>query len=186
MKDNENNYSDSWQPYTGDYDKFEYDIKLHDGTIIPHCYPNARKFNSFTLQTQTPESEVAEIKFSEKPVTELNWYVSPQCKEWLLSDEAKEQEMHAVQEEEKRKAQVGGRKMGMINSVLAAASAFGNFEYLDYGYFPKSNNKKLRGQVVGVRTEPKIRRNEKCPCGSGQKYKKCCINKSTNVKSETD
>ena len=27
------------------------------------------------------------------------------------------------------------------------------------------------------RTEPKIGRNDKCPCGSGKKYKKCCINK---------
>jgi preprotein translocase subunit SecA len=25
-----------------------------------------------------------------------------------------------------------------------------------------------------VRTEPKIGRNEPCPCGSGKKYKKCC------------
>ncbi len=27
-----------------------------------------------------------------------------------------------------------------------------------------------------VRTEPKIGRNEPCPCGSGKKYKKCCLN----------
>jgi hypothetical protein len=25
-----------------------------------------------------------------------------------------------------------------------------------------------------VRAEPKIGRNEPCPCGSGKKYKKCC------------
>ncbi len=25
------------------------------------------------------------------------------------------------------------------------------------------------------RTEPKIQRNEPCPCGSGKKYKNCCI-----------
>ena len=25
-----------------------------------------------------------------------------------------------------------------------------------------------------VRKEPKIGRNDKCPCGSGKKYKKCC------------
>jgi uncharacterized protein YecA (UPF0149 family) len=25
-----------------------------------------------------------------------------------------------------------------------------------------------------VRTEPKIGRNDPCPCGSGKKYKKCC------------
>jgi hypothetical protein len=31
--------------------------------------------------------------------------------------------------------------------------------------------------VQQVRTEPKIGRNDPCPCGSGKKYKKCCINK---------
>jgi uncharacterized protein YecA (UPF0149 family) len=25
------------------------------------------------------------------------------------------------------------------------------------------------------RDEPKINRNEPCPCGSGKKYKKCCL-----------
>ena len=29
-----------------------------------------------------------------------------------------------------------------------------------------------------VRTEPKIGRNDLCPCGSGKKYKKCCGKKS--------
>jgi len=28
-----------------------------------------------------------------------------------------------------------------------------------------------------VRDEPKIGRNDPCPCGSGKKYKKCCLNK---------
>jgi len=27
-------------------------------------------------------------------------------------------------------------------------------------------------------TQPKVRRNDPCPCGSGKKYKKCCIGKS--------
>ena len=30
--------------------------------------------------------------------------------------------------------------------------------------------------VVPVRAEPKIGRNDPCPCGSGKKYKKCCLN----------
>ena len=35
-----------------------------------------------------------------------------------------------------------------------------------------------RAQELTIRrTEPKIGRNEKCPCGSGKKYKKCCIGK---------
>lgn len=29
-------------------------------------------------------------------------------------------------------------------------------------------------------TEPKIGRNEKCPCGSDKKYKKCCLNRVSN------
>jgi len=28
-----------------------------------------------------------------------------------------------------------------------------------------------------VKTEPTIGRNDPCPCGSGKKYKKCCLNK---------
>lgn len=28
-----------------------------------------------------------------------------------------------------------------------------------------------------IRTKKKIGRNEKCPCGSGKKFKKCCLNK---------
>ena len=32
-------------------------------------------------------------------------------------------------------------------------------------------------ELIIRRTERKIGRNEKCPCGSGKKYKKCCIGK---------
>lgn len=38
----------------------------------------------------------------------------------------------------------------------------------------KPNKKQQRGVYVNPRTEPKIHRNEPCPCGSGKKYKKCC------------
>ena len=31
--------------------------------------------------------------------------------------------------------------------------------------------------VTVIKTEPTIGRNEPCPCGSGLKYKKCCMNK---------
>lgn len=34
--------------------------------------------------------------------------------------------------------------------------------------------KPLKGKLVEVRTEPKIGRNSKCPCGSGKKNKNCC------------
>lgn len=31
--------------------------------------------------------------------------------------------------------------------------------------------------LLPINSEPKIQRNEPCPCGSGLKYKKCCLNK---------
>ena len=38
--------------------------------------------------------------------------------------------------------------------------------------FPKS------AQQIPVRVGKKVGRNDPCPCGSGKKYKKCCLNKS--------
>lgn len=40
--------------------------------------------------------------------------------------------------------------------------------------------KRVYGESVTVRIENKIGRNDPCPCGSGKKYKKCCIDKETN------
>ena len=37
-----------------------------------------------------------------------------------------------------------------------------------------SGNKEERTQKTIKNTEPKINRNDLCPCGSGKKYKKCC------------
>lgn len=37
---------------------------------------------------------------------------------------------------------------------------------------------RLRGNTYAVKIlQPNVGRNEPCPCGSGQKYKKCCLNK---------
>ena len=36
-------------------------------------------------------------------------------------------------------------------------------------------NYKPKGTLHEVRTSPKIGRNQLCSCGSGLKYKKCCI-----------
>jgi SEC-C motif-containing protein len=38
--------------------------------------------------------------------------------------------------------------------------------YLDSEFIPETV----------VRTGPKIKRNDPCPCGSGKKYKRCCLN----------
>lgn len=50
------------------------------------------------------------------------------------------------------------------------------------GYTEKDNNWKseneryLKSDFMTVKNETKIGRNEPCPCGSGKKYKKCCLN----------
>lgn len=38
----------------------------------------------------------------------------------------------------------------------------------------KCLNKELHPQII--RDKPKVGRNDLCSCGSGKKYKKCCIN----------
>ena len=39
----------------------------------------------------------------------------------------------------------------------------------------KAAARKILGQKPMRREEPKVGRNEPCPCGSGKKFKKCCI-----------
>ncbi|MDA3917017.1 MAG: SEC-C metal-binding domain-containing protein [Deltaproteobacteria bacterium] len=44
--------------------------------------------------------------------------------------------------------------------------------------FQDIGNIKNRGNIIPFKREaPKTGRNEPCPCGSGKKYKKCCLNK---------
>ncbi|MBT7153787.1 MAG: SEC-C domain-containing protein, partial [Deltaproteobacteria bacterium] len=40
--------------------------------------------------------------------------------------------------------------------------------------FRKRQESYYQPESEPVRTEPKIGRNQPCPCGSGKKYKKCC------------
>jgi uncharacterized protein YecA (UPF0149 family) len=50
-----------------------------------------------------------------------------------------------------------------------------------YSYNKEKQDKKFgridQSEETYVREEPKIGRNDPCPCGSGKKYKKCCMNK---------
>lgn len=73
MQDNTNGYSKDWQPYTGDYDKFEYDITTVTGNVILNCYPNARYFSSFSSNDRVHESEVSQIRFAKNPIADINY-----------------------------------------------------------------------------------------------------------------
>lgn len=62
-------------------------------------------------------------------------------------------------------------------------SAYNDYKELAQIMIPTENTigKRLRARLKGPvtpRTTPKIGRNEPCTCGSGKKYKNCCINES--------
>lgn len=41
----------------------------------------------------------------------------------------------------------------------------------------KELSKKFNATKIFVNEDNKVKRNDPCPCGSGKKYKKCCLNK---------
>jgi uncharacterized protein YecA (UPF0149 family) len=62
----------------------------------------------------------------------------------------------------------------IADSLFGAATEYIPQEEVDQ--FRKRQEKHYSDPTPGepVRTDPKIGRNEPCPCGSGKKYKKCC------------
>ena len=64
--------------------------------------------------------------------------------------------------------------MSNLKTLIAVSTMMGAFSdpFLNaMDTMPKFNA--TRGRRIDVRTEPKIGRNEPCPCGSGIKYKRC-------------
>jgi uncharacterized protein YchJ len=64
-------------------------------------------------------------------------------------------------------------------------------DFIDFQYFYYDNkpNKIIEKKLEGLKdyrlkqtlqARKKIGRNETCPCGSGKKYKKCCLHKQAN------
>ena len=85
-----------------------------------------------------------------------------------------------VKELSRRKAkEVAGR---LSEGIVISADTIG---YMDNEKFEKPNLKPLPSQpfemrgsnVIDINTKKKVGRNNPCPCGSGKKYKKCCIDK---------
>ena len=69
------NYSDNWQTYINDYDKFEYDVKMKGGAIVENVYPNNGWFST-DYGIKVHENQVAEIRFSQNPKMGINDFVS--------------------------------------------------------------------------------------------------------------
>jgi uncharacterized protein YecA (UPF0149 family) len=65
----------------------------------------------------------------------------------------------------------------LIKETNAQAEAAAVFQIFNYASIPPVyiTRTKRYGESVAVRTEPKVSRNAPCTCGSGVKYKKCCL-----------
>ena len=80
------------------------------------------------------------------------------------------------------KTEGGGAKdkTGMVEfrALYTANNEFCNHHEVSNFVKEKDGWKFADGELVGekpiVREEPKVGRNDPCPCGSGKKYKKCC------------
>jgi hypothetical protein len=84
---------------------------------------------------------------------------------------------------ERALADMRGFRKGLIGDVAEEISWWACFrENVDAelpGFIPYDDDGFWLPPVVEtvVRAEPKIGRNDPCPCGSGRKYKKCCLGK---------
>lgn len=159
--ENHCNYSDNWQPYIGDYDKFEYEVRHKDGTILDNCYPNAGMFQKFGTNEFIDEKDVVEIRFSQSPQTYLNY-------DYSAARMAIKEEPEEVIPEDKEECFYCGSndifKYGGKSEPICEGCADNGARYGIFG-----------PHKPYVRETPKIGRNEKCPCESGKKYKNCCI-----------
>ncbi len=69
---------------------------------------------------------------------------------------------------------------GYVEFIAHYAAKGEAVEHHEHAYFKKLDGEwkfidgEIESGVPYVREEPKIGRNDPCPCGSGKKYKKCC------------
>jgi hypothetical protein len=138
---------DTWLPYV-DYETGECDIKLKDGTTVYHCWPNAGKFNPLcSNMDEVMEEDVVEIMYRK-------YYVQDLCKGCCNGGEPT-QEIDDIEQVPDEYAQEMIERFMDMN------------EHLLWSTHPVHQ--------PFVRIDPKIGRNEPCPCESGKKYKKCCL-----------
>lgn len=58
----------------------------------------------------------------------------------------------------------------LLNNILHTMTETSHFTYLQRKWFYKDGNTKI--------TQQQINKNSACPCGSGKKFKRCCLTKS--------
>jgi len=157
VEDEEGIIYDEWIPYDIEvgYEKNECDIKLKSGKIIKHLYPNAGRFHECCTDEgyEYQEKDVAEVMYRQ-------YYMEDICSKNGHNCNGRE-----------KKAKVS--ESALFHEVVTGE------ELLSKSYDEKYTNTSslFKNRYTYIRDTPKINRNSLCPCGSGKKYKKCCINK---------
>ena len=119
---------------------------------------------------------------TEKPATYHNYgnskYYCKECAERLNSDEYNKRDAmrmfgHDLCIEESVRPKPLDEILEQGNKTYIIDNM--SYEYLNRDLmYDKPTKKQMNQVVVPIRTEPKYQNNEPCPCGSGNKYKKCC------------
>ncbi len=79
------------------------------------------------------------------------------------------------------KHKLGGLPMNSRELAMSEPLIIKNYNIeLEDTKYSHLTKKEREADIQPIRTEPKIRRNDLCPCGSGKKYKKCCLGKQLN------
>jgi len=137
-------YSDEWQEFTGNYDAFEYDLRLHNGEIVRNCFPGPGIFECASQENRLiNHEEIGDIRFSELPMSICNLDISPTGKKYIMELIRHNPDAQFMVPKQHPLTQAPGAKQ------------------------------KIKG--VPFVNLNKTGRNEPCACGSGKKYKNCCL-----------
>lgn len=82
-------------------------------------------------------------------------------------------ELHEIQNRRNAEDERNAGKEGFLDELIARADV----ENPSENPFVDSFEDNTANIIPFKRTSAKVGRNEPCPCGSGKKYKKCCLNK---------
>jgi hypothetical protein len=132
-------------------------IQLGQASMAQFATDAIEPVRQFILRS-TLDPEVLDLRETLVAVSTVLGIDFPQREKWKADLPTREQRQKLFAE-----------KYGLPSQVADAWSDDGD---LDEDYSESDEDDDI------IRANPKVGRNDPCPCGSGNKYKKCCLNKS--------
>ena len=138
-----------------------YFSRLFKGTLERE-YSHAWSYLVDAAARLCPEEMMTDLEQAYDDGLVNHFYISP----------AEAKKLIKMSAQEKRVALESDKGLSLVSDVIAEMESWACFR-------PRSNSEKMKpeSKIIPVRQGPKIGRNQPCPCGSGKKYKKCCLRK---------